>query len=234
MATFECTRSARCEDCLLRDKELHGKVYWHYCVKDPRNPKRIKLKDSICNSFIWEMTKMKKIEIPEEDFSFLKDLQNELLNQDTDGQADPRFWSILETKEEPAPEGIGTPVIYMGDGGTMTLEEAIKYIEDDYLPNEEQECKDIWEDLDKNNMDEVVNFMHDMFDWKDTRVVYLDTQKRVTEQTGCFITKRACKQHIENNRHHYSRPQTYAMTAWRNPEFERLIEILKRINLKEE
>ena len=91
MAIIECRRSARCEDCLLRDKELHGKVYWHYCVKDPRNPKRIKLKDSICNSFIWEMTKMKKIEIPEEDFSFLKDLQNELLNQDTDGQADPSF-----------------------------------------------------------------------------------------------------------------------------------------------
>lgn len=234
MSIMEWHREARCGDCKLLKKELHGRLYWSFCVKDPRKPVRVSQKDSSCFNFIWEYTKMKNIEIPQEDFDFLKNLQNELLTQPDDGQADPRFWSILETKEEPAPEGVGTPVIYMGDGGTMTLEEVIKYIEDDYLPNEEQECKDIWEDLDKSNMDEVVNFMHDMFDWKNTRVVYLDTQKRVTEQTGCFITKRACKQHIENNRHHYSRPQTYAMTAWRNPEYERLIEILKRINLKEE
>lgn len=233
MSIMEWHREARCGDCKLLNKELHGRVHWSFCTKDPRKPVRISPKDSSCFNFIWEYTKMKNIEIPQEDFDFLKDLQHELLTQPDDGQADPRYWGILETKEEPAPEGVGTPVIYMGDGGTMTLEEAIKYIEDDYLPNEEQECKDIWEDLDKNNMDEVVNFMHDMFDWKDTRVVYLDRQQRVAEN-AMFLTKRSCQKHIENNRHHYSRPQTYAMTAWRNPEMERLLNILKTIKFKEE
>ena len=42
-----------------------------------------------------------------------------------------------------------------------------------------------------------------------------------------FITKKSCQEHIEKNGYHYKQPHTYAMTAWRNPEVERLYKILK-------
>lgn len=179
-----------------------------------------------------EVVPMKNIGIPQEDYDFLKDLQHELLTQDTDGQADPRYWGILETKEEPAPDGIGTPVIYMGDGCTMDLEEAQKYATE-YLTKDIETDKycDEWEELDKTSMSAFVDFCHEHFDWNDVRIVYLDRQQRVAEN-AMFLTKKSCQKHIDNNRHHYSRPQTYAMTAWRNPEFERLLTIIQNIKFQ--
>ena len=42
-----------------------------------------------------------------------------------------------------------------------------------------------------------------------------------------FLTKEEAKQHIQNNRHHYSaKAHTYAMTASRAPKVKRLINIL--------
>ena len=175
---------------------------------------------------------MKNIGIPQEDYDFLKDLQQELLTQDTDGQAAPRYWGILETNEEPSPEGIGKPVIYMGDGCTMDAKEVVDYIETDYLPDSRDETKDSWDMVDKDNLNDLIEFMHDSFGLYETKIVWVDTQQRVSDQTGCFITKRACKKHIEDNRHHYCRPKTYAMTAWRNPEFERLLTILQNIKFQ--
>lgn len=174
----------------------------------------------------------RKITLSKDDYEFLKDLCHELNTQEHDGQAAPRFWGILETKEEPSPEGIGKPVIYMGDGWVMDAKEVVDYIETDYLPDSRDETKDSWDMVDKDNLNDLIEFMHDSFGWGETRIVWLDTQQRVSEQTGCFITKRTCKKHIENNRHHYSRPQTYAMTAWRNPEFERLLTILQNIKFQ--
>lgn len=174
----------------------------------------------------------KKITLSKDDYEFLKDLCHELNTQETDGQAAPRFWGILETKEEPSPEGIGEPVIYMGDGCTMDAKEVVDYIETNYLPDSRDEMKDSWDMVNKDNLNNLIEFMHDSLGLVETRIVWLDTQQRVSDQTGCFITKRACKQHIEGNRHHYCRPQTYAMTAWRNPEFERLLTILQNIKFQ--
>jgi hypothetical protein len=40
-----------------------------------------------------------KIEVSKEDYDFLKELQHELNTQDTDGQADPVYWSVMESRE---------------------------------------------------------------------------------------------------------------------------------------
>ncbi len=39
--------------------------------------------------------------------------------------------------------------------------------------------------------------------------------------------KEACKKHIDKNDYHYNKPHTYAMTAWRSPEVEKLFSILE-------
>ena len=42
-----------------------------------------------------------------------------------------------------------------------------------------------------------------------------------------FLTKKACTEHIKKNAHNYNDPHTYVMTAFRCPEYERLLKILK-------
>lgn len=46
-------------------------------------------------------------------------------------------------------------------------------------------------------------------------------------QNTMFLTLRECKEHIERNSYHYEKPRPYAMTAWRSPQVEKLIEILQ-------
>ena len=69
-----------------------------------------------------------KIEISQEDFEFLKELQHELNTQPTDGNAQPVYWGVMETETVGVPDGCGEPIIYMGDGVTMELEEVVEYI----------------------------------------------------------------------------------------------------------
>lgn len=73
---------------------------------------------------------MRTIQISEEDYEFLKDLQHELNTQENDGQADPIYWSVMDYITEGVPDGCGDAYVYMGDGCTMSLEEAVKNIND--------------------------------------------------------------------------------------------------------
>jgi len=49
-----------------------------------------------------------------------------------------------------------------------------------------------------------------------------------------FFTEKACRQHIEENKHHYRNPMDYLNFAFRNPEIETLLGILSKIEIKEE
>lgn len=55
-------------------------------------------------------------------------------------------------------------------------------------------------------------------------------ERRAVVEDTLFLTLRECREHIERNRHHYKRPRTYAQTAWRSPQFERLISILQQVD----
>ena len=46
-----------------------------------------------------------------------------------------------------------------------------------------------------------------------------------------FLTNRSCKRHIELNHYHYDADvHSYAMTAWRSPEVEKLWDILQKVD----
>ena len=173
-----------------------------------------------------------KIEISQEDFEFLKELQHELNTQPTDGNAQPVYWGVMETETVGVPDGCGEPIIYMGDGVTMELEEVVEYIKKDYLNGLNVKQKLQWKHLDKESMSDVVDFMHDVLKWNDTRIVYISKKDKISQDTGAFLTKRACKEYIEHFGYNHSNPHTYAMTAYRNFELERLLNILKSINFE--
>lgn len=176
---------------------------------------------------------MKKIELSQEDFEFLQELSHELNTQTTDGNAQPVYWGVMETEEVGAPEGCGDPIIYMGDGETMELEEAVKYVEEEYLKDLDEANQEEWADIDKNDMDDVVRFMNENLDWHNVRIVWYKKQERISNDTGAFLTKRACKEYIEKFHYNHCHPHTYAMTAYRNFELERLLKILKGIDFEE-
>ena len=98
---------------------------------------------------------------------------------------------------------------------------------DDDYDDFDDEQKAEWDNVDKSDDNAIKEFLidNDFFDYGD----FYETEKKhiLSEDTGCFLTKRACQLHIAQNGYHYSEPHTYAMTAWRNPEFERLLHILK-------
>lgn len=67
-------------------------------------------------------------------------------------------------------------------------------------------------------------------------VSYLKTSREIVPNTF-FLTNKECKKHIELNNYHYDKPRSYAMTAWRSPEVEKLWDILQKVDwtsMKEE
>ena len=176
----------------------------------------------------------KRIEISQGDFDFLKDLQHELLTQDSDGNAQPVYWGVMETRKEPAPEDFGDAYIYLGDDSKeMTLEEAVAYV-DENIGEYDEETRGLWAVSDRQDFDTVFEFIRDEMEIHDARVIWLEERLHISRETGAFLTKRACKEYIENFGYNHTKPHTYAMTAYRNFELERLLKILKTMELKED
>ena len=174
---------------------------------------------------------MKIIQISDEDYEFLKDLQHELNTQTNDGNADPVYWGVMETREVGVPDGCGDERIYLGDGGTETLEGAVAYVGSYVVDDEDMAA---WNEVDKTNIDDVVTFCREKLGMPEARIVDVEKKSEISRLTGAFLTKRACQEYIENYGYNHESPRTYAMTAYRNFEFERLLKFLKTMEFKEQ
>jgi hypothetical protein len=94
------------------------------------------------------------IEISQEDYEFLKDLQNELNTQENDGNADPVFWGVEETVEECRGgdgEYGGDPYITFDDG-KWSLEEAIE-VRDQTIETDLADFQGLWVEEDGYSYD---------------------------------------------------------------------------------
>lgn len=175
-----------------------------------------------------------------EDIEFLRELQHELNTQEHDHQAAPRFWGIEETYLENAADGDGDPYIFSYDyEDRKTLEEYVQSINEEISeldPDDVDNYNDLiyaWNYIDEDDPDEVVDFVNSnlrKFGTED-HIIWLKECTKISDQTGCFLTKRAAKAYLEKNYYHHRDGHTYAMTAWRNPEFEHLMNILQTMNI---
>ncbi len=172
---------------------------------------------------------MKKIMIvlTDAEYEFLKDLQYELRTQTNDGNADPVYWGVAEDCDVLAREGDGDPYLTTDDG-LITLQEAVRLIESEVEDDDGLEEK--WFEINKTDADDVSYFIREVLKWDFHEVVWLKKEMRISQETGAFLTKRACERYIKGNAYHHDNPRTYAMTAWRNPEFEQFMDIFKEIN----
>jgi hypothetical protein len=174
-----------------------------------------------------------------EDREFLKELQHEMLTQDTVGQANPRFWVVMEEKkecwvDEDDSDGI---FVYSNDDGETCFEGGLDKLVDWVQEFEGIEsCKyDVcfvefnYEDEEYaiGNADDLQNFL-DEYNEGTYTVGYYRNREEIAQDT-MFLTLRECKEHIKSNRHHYKKnAHPYAMTAWRSPQVVRLYEILEK------
>lgn len=163
-----------------------------------------------------------------EDIEFLENLRQELISQDTDYTANPRFWMIKEIKYQPT-------------SAEFSDVETIFDCESQYDYESEDEFR---QDLIENHictekeLQNVANY--DLVDYANEQSgterfeYHYWREICALSENSMFLTKRECKEHIEANSHHYSKPFSYCMCAWRSPQVERLINILTQYDWKEE
>lgn len=162
---------------------------------------------------------IEELNLSKEDIEFLLSLRKELNTQDHDYQASPRFWVVKQQKTRMVPKGFGDREIIIDkeSGYNFESEKEFKEFlisEYDYKPEDLAEIEYL------SDLAEFADELGERFEIMDV----IDTDE-ICENTF-FLTKKECAKHIEENLHHYNKPHTYAMTAWRSPEVKRLWQIL--------
>ncbi|RPK20947.1 hypothetical protein EH2_00240 [Bacillus subtilis] len=158
-----------------------------------------------------------------QDIQFLKELQQELKNQDNDGQAAPRFWTVgdyewVEAREENA-ERYSVYLPYIAEA----------YVLDDYLEDLKEDSelsKEALTELKNDDCDNPIEWIQKYID-EEAKLIP-ERKVHIVRPDTMFLTKEEAKRHINLNKHHYtSEVHTYAMTSWRAPKVERLLKVLE-------
>lgn len=181
-----------------------------------------------------------------EDREFLISLRDEMLNQEDDCQASPRFWVIRqEEREYWVEENTNGIFIYDND-------ECDSVFEGEFGSDDMKEWFiQFMEDRFDEKVQDVDNFVDFSFKLKDNDYYFSDSRELETflkedyslnfnisyyrniyviKENTLFLTKEEAKKHLKENKHHYNNTaHTYAMTAWRSPKVEKLFKILENI-----
>lgn len=162
------------------------------------------------------------MKLTKNELKFLQALQIELNNQQNDGNADPVFWVIAQYEWEPCHDSRAEDTHYY-DGDETTLEsfdELLEYLRADGSIGKRKKYE----------------YFHELPDriqeeWEEVPV----ERRHVIQKNTFFISKLEALKHIEKNSYHYNHSvHTYAMTAWRSPQFEKLIKLLKTADFSQE
>lgn len=181
------------------------------------------------------------------DIEFLKELQHQMLTQDTVSQASPRFWVVRhKVRQYGIEDGYGVDgeeVIYNCETIAGNLKELCEYLRDNEDDLEIEYHEDIIEEyvtIVKDDEEqcfydtkELVEYMIEGLDYDNSLYLVNYKDEYVIAENTMFLTIEECKRHIECNGYHYNEPHTYVMTAWRSPQVQRLYEILENTNWDE-
>jgi hypothetical protein len=173
-----------------------------------------------------------------EDREFLKELQREMLTQDTVCQANPRFWVVMqEVRDYWVDDNTDGMFVYSSNDAETAfegeLDELVDWLKEfDGVENchydvcfVEFKYKD--EEYAIDGASDLQSFL-DEYSKDEYSVGYYRNREEIVPNT-MFLTLRECKEHIEGNKHHYNKTaHSYAMTAWRSPQVQRLYEILEK------
>lgn len=196
--------------------------------------------------------------ITADEITFLKDLQHRINTQDHISQADPRYWVIRDYKKHYGKDlnnSDGWVIVDTTDGETLVDSEnvvvdvgscenyveavirtTLEEIKDNDMLSEhfDEDCFDakLWKDdvVDCSySVESFVEKLNDFIDWTD-RFAIVEYEDIATD-TNAFLSHEAAQAFLESNSHHFGPDaHTYAVTAWRNPDAEKLIKILHEVD----
>lgn len=172
------------------------------------------------------------------DFEFMAHLQNEMLTQDHVSQADPRFWVVQGTEriygvdEEHDCDGC-VLVLDDGEDEIEDMQGAFDWLVESYSIEEfslSDECITVIDDEDETILESLKDVHDYLWGIKSLSNAYLVFYRNVDKnyEDTMFLTNRECKEHIKRNHYHYPKDaHSYAMTAWRSPQVERLYQVIQ-------
>ena len=159
--------------------------------------------------------------LTDEEIQFLQVLAHKLKTQDTACTRKPVYFNIQESEtifgidREYAEE-----CLLIGDeyDDVYTLEEAVEHLKKycgftDSELDEFYDLEDVQEFLDKYKINNI-----------------LTGYKKEPKYSGVFLTRDAANKHIETNGHNLKEPLVYCQHAFRNPELEKLLEIIEKFD----
>ena len=164
-----------------------------------------------------------------DEIKFLSNLKHELNTQSSRMTANPRIYQVRHEKfkADVNKEGNYFQAEYEGEvlgifewtqEGVEELKSILReYTDDDNIETLEEIGNISLEDLENRNIR--LSCVNGDFEY-----VY----------SYAFLTDKACRDHIECNRYHYINQIDYLKNAFRNPELEKLLKILSKIEIKEE
>ena len=169
----------------------------------------------------------------QEDKQFLAELAKELNTQDNAATRNP-IWCITDKEIVSVPDGCGDFKVVTDDERTILLEDFADEMAEQVpgaLKKETEEALCLCDDTDELRTVLATYTSEDpdaycLFDARKEERICMDA-------TG-FLTKKSAEEHLRLNAHHYSKEaRAYALSAWRNPVYERLINIIKTTNWEE-
>lgn len=198
-----------------------------------------------------------KHNITKSEIDFLVDLQKELNTQTDDGNAQPVYWGIIDTKRiynvaddtDDAEPALFNPEYQQTLYG---IKDVVDYIKDElniYVKEYEDSSITVIPELkaDENDKDNINYFLNDKSkhecleneeDWMNFLsfyenhwyVVYYKDVDIIAENL-IFLTRQSAEDYLKANAHHHSKDaHTYAMTAIRNPVVNKLWKILREVD----
>jgi len=172
-----------------------------------------------------------------EDIEFIKNLSHEMKTQDNRCTAQP-YALVIRTKTRQIRDfdNCENRGVYWDETEYDTFEEFVDAFKEYYLEdNETHKAVDYleeWvEDIEElrsheYNFDKHFNIQITTFAYED--VMTADSSNGMYEG-NLFLTEKACRKHIELNHDHFKEPDTYGIHLTRNPEMEKLYEIIHKL-----
>ena len=173
---------------------------------------------------------MKHIEVSDEVYQKLITLATEMTTQDPRGTKMPHMFQVRSRKKVYDWSLNGDEKCWIDRDQGVEIESVDDLIY--YLEGREQ-LHPSREDLTRcwNKWHEDLIWGEDTYSLDDYIETFLPSLTKCSysweyEFHNHFLTAKACQEHIDCNKHHYTDPDTYLNHAWRNPEMELLSEFL--------
>ena len=177
------------------------------------------------------------MKLSKEDIEFIKNLSHEMKTQDNRCTAQPYALVIRNKNREVRDfDNCENKGVYWNESEYDSFEEFVESFKDYYLEdNETHEVIDYLND----NIEDIGDLrrheyeFYDLFGIQISTFAYEDVMTsdsiKGLYEGNFFLTENACKLYIERNRHNLNSPDTYGIHLYRNPEMEKLYEIIHKL-----